>query len=393
MTVAMVWRHGSRHPGARFGGVVGAVLATIVMARCGLRLYQPVDGFYLVHFAPFQSVIVLVLVVLSIVWGFGFLLMAVDRLRAEVSDLALIDDLTGVANRRRLLMSLAGESSRSDRTLQPFSVLLMDIDEFKAINDGYGHAAGDECLRQFTRAVRQRLRTGDLLTRMGGDEFCVVLPATTLHEATLIARDMLALCVAAQVHWSATAIRLSTSIGVAQWRPEIGRDFDRLMAAADEALYAAKRNGKGRYATSATLSPPEAEPQMRKSARTNWPLARYHQLPNPEDIPMSDPRSKEHMEVIGADGVHVGTVDRVEGNRIKLTKADSGMGHHKGHHHFIALGLEADVESNKLRLSANAAVAVTFEEEGGRMAVLRSFTLTGISRIPRRFGAGRLLLY
>jgi len=266
MTVALVWRHGSRHPGARFVGVVGAVLATIVMARCGLRLYQPVDGFYLVHFTPFQSVIVLVLVFLSIVWNFGFLLMAVDRLRAEVSDLALIDDLTGVANRRRLLMSLAGESSRSDRTLQPFSVLLMDIDEFKAINDGYGHAAGDECLRQFTRAVRQRLRTGDLLTRMGGDEFCVVLPATTLHEATLIARDMLALCVAAQVHWSATAIRLSTSIGVAQWRPEIGRDFDRLMAAADEALYAAKRNGKGRYATSATLSPPEAEPQMRKSA-------------------------------------------------------------------------------------------------------------------------------
>jgi hypothetical protein len=72
---------------------------------------------------------------------------------------------------------------------------------------------------------------------------------------------------------------------------------------------------------------------------------------------------KEHMEVIGADGVHVGTVDRVEGGRIKLTKADSGEGHHKGHHHFIDLGLVADVEGNKVRLSANAAVAVTFEEE------------------------------
>jgi hypothetical protein len=72
---------------------------------------------------------------------------------------------------------------------------------------------------------------------------------------------------------------------------------------------------------------------------------------------------KQHMEVIGADGVHVGTVDRVEGGRIKLTKADSGEGHHKGHHHFIDLGLVADVEGNKVRLSANAAVAVTFEEE------------------------------
>ena len=72
---------------------------------------------------------------------------------------------------------------------------------------------------------------------------------------------------------------------------------------------------------------------------------------------------REHMEVIGADGVHVGTVDRVEGNRIKLTKKDSGEGAHKGHHHFIARGLVADVEGNKIRLSANADVVVTLEEE------------------------------
>jgi len=72
---------------------------------------------------------------------------------------------------------------------------------------------------------------------------------------------------------------------------------------------------------------------------------------------------KEHMEVIGADGVHVGTVDKVEGDRIKLTKADSGEGAHEGHHHYIPLGLVADVEGDKVRLSANADVAVTFEEE------------------------------
>jgi hypothetical protein len=72
---------------------------------------------------------------------------------------------------------------------------------------------------------------------------------------------------------------------------------------------------------------------------------------------------KEHMEVIGADGVHVGTVDRVEGNRIKLTKKDSGEGSHKGHHHFIDGGLVADVEGNKVRLSANGDVAFSMEEE------------------------------
>ena len=78
---------------------------------------------------------------------------------------------------------------------------------------------------------------------------------------------------------------------------------------------------------------------------------------------------REHMEVIGADGVHVGTVDKVEGNRIKLTKKDSGAevsegtGSHEGHHHFISLGLVADVEGDQVRLSANGDVAVTFEEE------------------------------
>ena len=72
---------------------------------------------------------------------------------------------------------------------------------------------------------------------------------------------------------------------------------------------------------------------------------------------------KEHMEVIGADGVHVGTVDHIDGDRIKLTKKDSGEGSHEGHHHFISRGLVAEIEGEQVRLSANADVAITFEEE------------------------------
>jgi hypothetical protein len=78
---------------------------------------------------------------------------------------------------------------------------------------------------------------------------------------------------------------------------------------------------------------------------------------------MNDDRIKEHMEVIGADGVHIGTVDRVENGRIKLTKADSGGHGHQGHHHFISMGLVADVEGDKVRLSANGDAAVMLEEE------------------------------
>lgn len=72
---------------------------------------------------------------------------------------------------------------------------------------------------------------------------------------------------------------------------------------------------------------------------------------------------REHMEVIGADGVHVGTVERIEGQRIRLVKGDAGEGSHEGHHHFIPLALVAEVEGDQVRLSANADVAVTFEEE------------------------------
>jgi hypothetical protein len=78
---------------------------------------------------------------------------------------------------------------------------------------------------------------------------------------------------------------------------------------------------------------------------------------------MATDKIVQNMEVIGADGVHVGTVDGVANGRIKLTKRDSGEGQHKGHAHFIDLGLVADVEGQRVRLSANAAVAVTFEEE------------------------------
>ncbi len=78
---------------------------------------------------------------------------------------------------------------------------------------------------------------------------------------------------------------------------------------------------------------------------------------------------REHMEIIGADGVRVGTVDKVEGDRIKLTKDDSGTGSHEGHHHFVGRGLVANVEGDQVRLSATAANALTFEEEQGGDAV------------------------
>jgi hypothetical protein len=95
----------------------------------------------------------------------------------------------------------------------------------------------------------------------------------------------------------------------------------------------------------------------------NGEPARGSRVKSGKESDMDASRIKQHMEVIGADGVHVGTVDHVERARIKLTRADSGDAGHKGHHHYIELGFVADIEGDKVRLSANAAVAVTLEEE------------------------------
>ena len=138
-----------------------------------------------------QSVLILVLMFLSMAWNFGFVLMAMDRLRNEVADLALLDDLTGVGNRRHLLQRLTEECARSERSGEPFSLLVIDLDGFKAINDTHGHAAGDACLQHFTLMAQTRLRPGDMLARTGGDEFCIVLPSSTLREGAMIARRIL----------------------------------------------------------------------------------------------------------------------------------------------------------------------------------------------------------
>jgi diguanylate cyclase (GGDEF)-like protein len=185
--------------------------------------------------------------------------MAIDRLRNEVADLALLDDLTGVANRRHLLQRLTEECARSERSSDPFALLVIDLDGFKAINDTHGHAAGDACLQHFTLMAQTRLRPGDMLARTGGDEFCVVLPASTLREGAMIARRILDVCREDAAQCVGADIPVSVSIGVAQWTREMGAFPDRLIAAADHALYGAKKDGRNCHAVY-DPAPPQLAP-------------------------------------------------------------------------------------------------------------------------------------
>jgi diguanylate cyclase (GGDEF)-like protein len=240
---------GRANPGARLAGIVTVLLLVILASRLFGALTSVGGGFSYMHFTPVQSVVILVMVFLSMALNFGFLLMAMDRLRNEVADLALLDDLTGVGNRRHLLQRLTEECARSERSGQPFALLVIDLDGFKAINDTHGHAAGDACLQHFTLMAQTRLRPGDMLARTGGDEFCIVLPSSTLREGAMIARRVLEVCRADAEQCVGTDIPIAVSIGVAQWTREMGAFPDRLIAAADHALYDAKKAGRNGFAT------------------------------------------------------------------------------------------------------------------------------------------------
>lgn len=247
-----------RSPGVELAGLMIAVMMAAQLGRAASALAGIGGPISTVTFNGPQAVGFIVMIFACMMLNFGFVLMAIDRLRGEVVALAMVDDLTGIANRRQFLVRLAESCTHAQRHNTPLSLLVVDLDGFKGINDGYGHGAGDACLRAFTRAAQTRLRGSDLLARTGGDEFCVLLPATTLDEAALVARDLVKTCRKTRASWCGEQIAMTASVGVATWGPEIGLDFEKLITAADQALYAAKKNGRDRLAL------PELEPALQE---------------------------------------------------------------------------------------------------------------------------------
>jgi diguanylate cyclase (GGDEF)-like protein len=266
LPLLLVRREGRDNPGARLAGFVGCLLISIHVVRSVWALLAPGDPVTPINFNETQAAMILLQVFLVMAWNFGFLLMTMDRLHNEVADLAMIDDLTGVANRRQLVQRLSEECARSERSGEPFALLVVDLDGFKTINDTHGHAAGDACLQHFTLMAQTRLRPGDLLARTGGDEFCIVLPSSGLREGIMIARRVLDVCRRDAEGCIGNNIPLTVSIGVAQWTEQVGGFPDRLIAAADQALYAAKKDGRNRYAAYDHGPPlvPEPAPALRE---------------------------------------------------------------------------------------------------------------------------------
>ena len=165
---------------------------------------------------------------------------------AQILKLSVTDALTGVGNRRMLDEALAREVERARRQGQALSLLILDIDHFKRVNDTWGHETGDRVLRETGRTLLQMLRITDIATRMGGEEFVVLLPATALAEAVVCAERFRA---ALATHDFGLAAPVTSSFGVADLQPsEAG---NALLARADRALYLAKQQGRNRVVAAA----------------------------------------------------------------------------------------------------------------------------------------------
>jgi diguanylate cyclase (GGDEF)-like protein len=179
--------------------------------------------------------------------GAGFVLANLERSTLRLQQQAMHDSLTGCVNRGTFDLLLAHACERARREGAALSMLMLDLDEFKAVNDRHGHPGGDEVLRAFAAAVRARLRGSDVFGRLGGEEFALVLPATEAVGAMRLAEDLRAAVERLAITLASGAtVQVTVSLGVATAAPGAGAQPEALHARADEALYAAKHAGRNR---------------------------------------------------------------------------------------------------------------------------------------------------
>jgi diguanylate cyclase (GGDEF)-like protein len=173
------------------------------------------------------------------------LLSNLRKARADLARMALTDSLTGLCNRAFFDVSLESEAARSARTNTPFSLLLIDVDHFKWINDTYGHQLGDTVLQAIARVLRQTVRKSDMAFRYGGEEFALVLPDTPIPSARILAERVHSEIAELARGYSHFRQPLTVSVGISCASGDL-RDPHLLIEQADCALYAAKRNGRNR---------------------------------------------------------------------------------------------------------------------------------------------------
>lgn len=248
MALWSLWRP---HPPAQLRGAAlftaGLALEVLLLGLRGVLVATrdiPANG--LMYGDAMQSATFMAAFAVVLMISLGFILMAKDRADAENSYHARHDPLTGLLNRRALVQSAHRDLAHAVRMHEPYAVMMLDLDHFKAVNDHHGHQAGDCVLRHMAELLSARLRRQDMAGRYGGEEFLVLLPGTALHDAVVLAETLRASLEQSPCRHEGRPIAVTVSIGVSGGRPQQVEDWDLLIRRADQALYAAKAAGRNR---------------------------------------------------------------------------------------------------------------------------------------------------
>ncbi len=218
-------------------------LAVLVPAGLGAIFIRSRWNFSHPHLVMALSVVSDIVLLVLLIWTLAFMIQRVERERALVQLQAETDRLTGIYNRRYFETSLEAEVERARRYGSPMSLLLIDVDRFKELNDRHGHLVGDRVLRRLVRECESRLRTSDVFCRYGGEEFAIIAPETTGQAGIVLARRVREGVEAMRMDFLAESITIS--MGVAAWEPSFATNED-FIAAADSALYLSKKAGRNR---------------------------------------------------------------------------------------------------------------------------------------------------
>ena len=172
-------------------------------------------------------------------------LQELEEANKELQEKNTLDELTGLYNRRFYDQKILAEFRRSRRNLTPLSLVVIDIDHFKQVNDNYGHLAGDECLVAVSSCIKRCLRrSADISCRYGGEEFCLILPETDSHGAISLAEELRESVEVCQISYNNITIKLTISCGISTYLQQKHVKPEHLFALADKALYKAKDNGR-----------------------------------------------------------------------------------------------------------------------------------------------------
>ncbi len=242
--VAAIYR--SREDVSRAGHVIAASLLVIITVMLARILRQPDMSMQELTSSTFlQAIVFTCAALMPIMLTSTFMLMCGERLNADLKRLAMIDPLTGVYNRRTMTELANRAIASAQRHARPLSLLTIDIDYFKRINDEFGHEAGDQALCAVVDVMQDALRQSDLIARLGGEEFVVILPDTDESDARLLAERVRHRVEDSGFTASGWPAPLRVSIGVGALGPAAG-DLQSLLRETDRALYTAKRAGRNR---------------------------------------------------------------------------------------------------------------------------------------------------